>query len=478
MKQKGKAGLIAALVLFFLIAAAGVSYIAYATQYSDRFIEGTYINGMDVSHMTVDEVEEELRARVEDYSLTLTFLDGQEETLSMEDIGFAYQSDGKAAEIMKTQNALEWIRGVLGQGVEFEVSEAYTYDGEKLEAAFMALPEMQPENQRKPQDAHMAFGDDVRLMIVPEDNGTVIDASKVIPALKSAVTTGETAVDVTALGAYSKAAVTKTDPDLVTQVADLNTYLDVSVTYTMYDGSTVLIDKEAISTWLSVKEDDPDYYYMNTEVLKEKCTEFARSLAQQYDYTTDSVVFQSTNHGEKHYETEPAGYLIGEADEAAQLYEDILSREDVEREPIYSLYDEPKTTVGDTYIEVDIPYQHVYVYVDGQLYYDTPCVTGKATDPNRITHTGLYSIYYKQRNRTLQGNINPATGQPSYSSFVNYWMAFNDAEGLHDASWRSSFGGDIYRYSGSHGCVNLPYNAAKTIYGVCEVGTPVIVLGG
>ncbi len=478
MKQKGKAGLIAALVLFVVIAAAGVSYVAYATQYSDRYIDGTYINGMDVSHMTVEEVEEALKNRVEDYSLTISFLDGQQETLTMEDIGFAYRSDGKAAEILKSQNALEWIRGILGRPVGFEVSEAYTYDGEKLEAAFMALPEMQPENQRPPQDAHLAFGDDRRLMVVPEDNGTVIDASKVIPALKSAVTTGETEVDATALGAYSKAEVTKDDPDLVNQAADLNTYLNVSVKYNMYDGSTVLIDKEAISTWLSVKEDDPDYYYMNTEVLLEKCTEFARSLAREYDYTTNTVTFTSTNHGEKQYETSPSGYLIGEADEAQQLYEDILSRKSVEREPVYSLYKEPMTSLGGTYIEVDIPYQHVYVYVNGSLYFDTPCVTGKNSDPSRRTHTGLYSIYYKQRNRTLQGNINPATGQPSYRSFVNYWMAFNNAEGLHDASWRSSFGGSIYQNSGSHGCVNLPYSAAQTIYGICEVGTPVVVLGG
>ena len=37
--------------------------------------------------------------------------------------------------------------------------------------------------------------------------------------------------------------------------------------------------------------------------------------------------------------------------------------------------------------------------------------------------------------------------------------------GFHDATWRSAFGGNIYEYSGSHGCVNLPPNAAKSLYG-------------
>lgn len=55
-------------------------------------------------------------------------------------------------------------------------------------------------------------------------------------------------------------------------------------------------------------------------------------------------------------------------------------------------------------------------------------------------------------------------------------MQFNGGEGLHDAAgWRSAYGGSIYYYSGSHGCVNLPLDLAKTLYNTMEVGDPVIV---
>ena len=47
---------------------------------------------------------------------------------------------------------------------------------------------------------------------------------------------------------------------------------------------------------------------------------------------------------------------------------------------------------------------------------------------------------------------------------MKYWMPFNGGIGLHDASWRSKFGGEIYKNSGSHGCVNLPRSVAETIY--------------
>ena len=69
-----------------------------------------------------------------------------------------------------------------------------------------------------------------------------------------------------------------------------------------------------------------------------------------------------------------------------------------------------------------------------------------------MTPTGTFGITYKERDATL-------TGQ-NYSSDVKYWMPFYGNVGLHDASWRSSFGSDIYVTNGSHGCINLPPDAA------------------
>ena len=47
--------------------------------------------------------------------------------------------------------------------------------------------------------------------------------------------------------------------------------------------------------------------------------------------------------------------------------------------------------------------------------------------------------------------------------------------GLHDASWRSRFGGNIYTYNGSHGCVNMPRSEVSKLYNMVEIGTPVYV---
>ncbi len=96
---------------------------------------------------------------------------------------------------------------------------------------------------------------------------------------------------------------------------------------------------------------------------------------------------------------------------------------------------------------------------------DTPVVTG--TKGYNDTPKGYYTMYSRAMDTVLYGD--------DYASPVDYWMGFKGGYGIHDASWRSSYGGNIYTYNGSHGCVNTPYNAVKTIYNNTAYGTPVIL---
>ena len=123
---------------------------------------------------------------------------------------------------------------------------------------------------------------------------------------------------------------------------------------------------------------------------------------------------------------------------------------------------------GLDYIDVSIEDQHVMVFENGRLVMETACVTGTPI-PSRTTHKGVFSIDYKQRDRVLTGSQN------LYHTLVHYWMPFDGGIGLHDAYWRGSFGGTIYQYNGSHGCVNLPPTFAKNLYARCYPGETVYV---
>jgi murein L,D-transpeptidase YcbB/YkuD len=121
--------------------------------------------------------------------------------------------------------------------------------------------------------------------------------------------------------------------------------------------------------------------------------------------------------------------------------------------------------IGTTYVEVDIAAQHLYFFVDGVVVMDTDIVTG---NPNRgwSTPTGIFQIYSREHDRYLRG--------PGYKVWVKYWMPFHGGYGLHDAGYRSEFGGDIYQSDGSHGCVNIPRDKARILYDQAYVGMYVI----
>ena len=119
----------------------------------------------------------------------------------------------------------------------------------------------------------------------------------------------------------------------------------------------------------------------------------------------------------------------------------------------------------DRFVIVDISEQKLELYENNEVIFTSDVVTGR---PHHETDMGIESVQFKQRNRTLRGR--------GYSSFVKYWMRINgNAEGLHDASWRSEFGGEIYKSNGSHGCVNLPTDSAAYLYDELTVGDRVIV---
>lgn len=134
------------------------------------------------------------------------------------------------------------------------------------------------------------------------------------------------------------------------------------------------------------------------------------------------------------------------------------------RVPIYSY---EMNEIGDNYIEISLEDQHVWVYENGKIIMDSPCVTGN-TRLKRGTPTGTYYISECINGKYLTGD--------NYKTWVNKWMRLtNTGIGLHDATWRSSFGGNIYKSNGSHGCINLPKKFAYELFDIAYYRMPVVI---
>ena len=125
---------------------------------------------------------------------------------------------------------------------------------------------------------------------------------------------------------------------------------------------------------------------------------------------------------------------------------------------------EATPSTGMTYIDISIDNQMLAYYVNGTPVLITPCVTGS---PGRSTPRGVFAINSCVPGKRLKG--------PTWNVWVDRWMRFYGNCGIHDAKWRKSFGGEIYKKNGSHGCVNIPHDQALLLYNMVGVGTPVIV---
>lgn len=125
--------------------------------------------------------------------------------------------------------------------------------------------------------------------------------------------------------------------------------------------------------------------------------------------------------------------------------------------------------IGNSYIIVSLSQQSVWAYKGETMLVSAPVITGKPS-ANNATPRGLFYIQpFKQSPSVLIGE--------DYASPVSFWIPFvGNSVGLHDSPWQThGYGGDIYLYYGSHGCVNTPYEAVRTLYYSYPVGTPVVV---
>lgn len=453
-----------------LILGAGLGYYGWqAYCYRDKFFQGTTINHIKCDELTVEQAEELLRERVEDYSLQLEFREGVVEEIKGSDIDYRYVSDGSVKKLMDSQNPLLWIGGLFGEK-EYEAGENISFDEEKLKDRIKKLESLDEDAQQEPEDAYVTFKKK-SFIIEEEVYGTKLREDVLTDAVFQAVQNSENSLSAEEAEAYVMPELTKESEQLKKEQEQLNKLVKVSVTYKLPDGKKTL-NGNKLRKWLDVDEDGN--YSMDEEKFREKVTAYVKKLAEEVDTVGKERPFHTTSGLDVTVKGGSYGWKINQEKEVEALMENIKNQEVVARKPKYSskeLYEE-NNGLGNTYIEVNLTEQHLYYYKDGKVEVDSPLVSGTMTR-DRFTPPGVYFLTYKTTDRVLRGAPGP-DGNPSYEAHVNFWMPFNGGIGLHDASWRGSYGGTIYRYRGSHGCINLPYKAAKAIYGLIDKETPIV----
>ena len=463
------------------VAAALIAiYCLIAFTYQSKFTTGTVINGIDASGMTLDEYTEALTEKVESYVLTMKFRNKKTEKIKGTDVGYTYVADDGAQKLLENQNIFAWARGYFGVTKEYTVNEGCKFDEDKMKELATSLPELQFENMEVPTNAHLGVdenaseGEELAFEIVPETYGTQLIPDTFAEGVIEAAKSGVQEYDVDKADLYVKPTIYSDDQYLKDSIGGFNEFLSTSVTYDLPNGEHEVLDASVLKNWIAMREDGVQY--LNEEIVRDHVNAYIALLAMKVDDVHTTRVLHSTLQGDVAFPSETWGHKIDQETESAALLADIQNHNVTEREPAYSLNSTYAENFGWTYVEVDIENQTCFYYEDGELLWSSECVTGTGSNEDRETVRGIFSILNKEQGRTLRGP-QLEDGSYTYESYVNYWMQFYEGYGLHDATWRDSyeFGGDTYWYAGSHGCVNLPYYAAESLYFMVSRGTYVLV---
>lgn len=421
--------------------------------------------------MTVQEAETNIKNTAEDYAIKINFKENKREIIEGTDIKYIYISDGKIGELLETQNPLLWVKGFFKKE-NYEIGGEIKFDEAMLNEKLNSFESMREENMIAPKDAYIAFENN-QFVIKDEIEGTTINKEVFLQKVKEAIDKGERKISAEDNGVYHLPAVKKDDEKLKHQQEVWNSCAAVTVTYTIGDQKE-LLDGMTVKDWMTY--DEAGNYVDNPAVLQENIRVYVDELGAKYNTVGRARTIISTATGQPiTIEGGSYGFLVDSKKEAEQLLADIQAHANTTREPVYArtAKSHGEDDIGNTYVEVDLTSQMLWYYKDGNLLMSSNFVSGTYTKKDRRTPGGCYYLYYKQRDQVLRPAPNP-DGSYAYESPVAYWMPFNGGIGFHDANWRRKFGGNIYRYSGSHGCINLPVSFAGNFYQNIEAGCPII----
>ena len=261
---------------------------------------------------------------------------------------------------------------------------------------------------------------------------------------------------------------------------DLTEYINVS------DNSEVESQYEMLEKWKDwkVEYDQTDLVFGFEDIKNfitydggvrlnlDDLSYFTDKLATAYDTAGKEHSFKTSDGKKLKVNGGTYGWEVDKEKETEWLRESIKKcKSEIRRKPEFLRVAESDKygadDIGDTYVEISIEDQHVWIYKKGEVVAESDCVTGRKN--RNDTPKGVYYCYeIKPGGKWLTGD--------TYRTWVNKWVRLtNTGIGLHDAAWRRSFGGDIYKKDGSHGCINLPTNFSKELIKEVYFGMPVVI---
>lgn len=471
------AGSIGAAVLVTCV----LSFLIVAGTYKDRFLPNTYVSNVNIAGMTMEEAKYALLMQTQAADLRLTSHKGDTAVFAASDFDAAYAIPEGALDEAAAESPYSWV-GKLFSPSEYTIQYDFYYSRNKLRS----LIDTYDWGGEVSQDARIVRDGSGDFVIEAETLGDQFDANVLMNYIDEQLGTGRFTLQMMDSGCYEPYFAKVKAEDLGTELELYNSYAKCTITFD-FDDRKKVVESSMIVDWIMTL---PDGTVMrdtegNVQLDREAIGTFVAQMAAETDTFGKDRSFYATVDGwitvpwvdTKSWDKNNCsnyGWKINQDETVQQIIDLIHAGETVTVEPVYYSwgkgYVRATDDIGTTYVEADISEQHLWVYKDNTVIFECDFVSGTETNWERRTPRGICQVLDLRKGKTL-GTYEVQ----GYETWVDYWMAFNHCGcGFHDLG-RSGYGGQIYMYNGSHGCLNLSYSNAKELFGLLEYGMPVIV---
>ncbi len=457
--------------MFGVIGATGI-YLALGFYFKDNFYPGTYVNGIYCTGRSVNDINQELievyRSThfAESESISIQDATGNCYEVALRDIGFDIDYVGQLETLKENQNPFLWIKGIFGAG-KYNVFPQIVFSEEELASQIAGCGLCNNNRHSGSEEAQLVEIRYDNEYVLFDGRVNVLDTALVEEKVLHALAQDTYFVDVS--DCYADLPYTEEMKDTLALFEKVNDFQQCGIIYDMGD-EKIPLTPAIVSSFIALKANGEFLFDEKDNLVwdEEKIAAFIEGLCDEYDTYDLTHTFETTGGKTVYIEGGTYGTLIDREAEIAYLTQALQNKESGVHVPVYSreAYHRGLNDIGDTYVEVDMTGQKLYFYLEGELKIETDIVTGNMRR-GWDTPEGVNYVYALQRNRTLRG--------ATYATFVKYWAPVVGNIGLHDASWRKEFGGDIYETSGSHGCINIPQDVMAELFEYLEIGMPVVM---
>ncbi|MGX7107192.1 L,D-transpeptidase family protein [Hutsoniella sourekii] len=442
-----------------------VGYSAGIGYYADKFQANTRFANVDVSNLNLKEAEAKVADEINKQTIRITENGQEVGVLNIADLNPQIHAEETLQATYNSQNPNAWAAHYFtSENFDADLMENVTVDNEVLSSKLQEMG-LTNEDRTPAQDAAINYSESQGYFVEEASEGNQLDTEKVKQAIMEGIQSGNDTVEINEN--YIKPSLTADSEPIQETMKQIDELKNLNITLKI-DGQDVTIPHEEIEKWIQFDGNNQIVYD------REAMDAYVGDLNKEYSSFYKTRQFPSTLQGTVSVQPGTLGWSIDRDSEVDQLVKDLNGRQDVTREPniVGTGYSSNGDDIGDTYVEIDIANQQMFYYENGEQMLATAIVSGWANSTDTIP--GAYAIWNKELNATLVG-VNQQMGH-AYRQPVSYWLPFDDTgQGIHDANWQANFGGDVYTYAGSQGCINTPPSVMAQLFDMVEVGTPVII---